>query len=287
MHSQDDYNDHGSVDGGSIVPLEMLQDARTEDMKGDDAPSLSGADMLDDLQEQAAEAMVSREGATLPEVLETSMEDEEEEEHHVDANSGEVVFKDFPRHGGNSFFKYRPKVEEKYERRTGHVFFEKVFIREYNLTVGDNPSCTDSLPIMLDWDHGPVRIWAIDDYEKVKLMFPIPDDAEGMARRLSFDERRQLLIDVADYNDRKIRYEERAYLRQRQADVRAAQEGTGSGSSNFFSFLFSSSSETTSTTASASSSISSNMSSTSSTTTTTSPSSSQDEKDEPPEEKEN
>ena len=149
-----------------------------------------------------------------------------------------VPYRGFPCHNGTPFVIYDPPaktqdepqdLDEMYPYREGHIFFDKVLVREYNLTVGDSPSCTDSLPIMLDWDHGQLRVWNINDYEKVKDMFPIPDDAEGMARRLSFEERRQLLIDVADYNDRKIRYEERSYLRQRQADQRAAQEGPPQG----------------------------------------------------------
>lgn len=149
-------------------------------------------------------------------------------------------FKDFPRHDGTAFFRYRLQdwKESVMESKGRMVSFDKVIIREHNLCPGDNPACSDSLPISLDWDHGPIRVWAIDDFEKVKYMFPIPEDAEGMARRLSWTERRELLMDVGGYSDRDIRLAERTFS-QMLEDDRKQLEGTKTG--GFFSRLFSTS----------------------------------------------
>jgi hypothetical protein len=149
-------------------------------------------------------------------------------------------FKDFPRHDGTAFFRYRLQdwKESVMESKGRMVSFDKVIIREHNLCPGDNPACSDSLPICLDWDHGPIRVWAIDDFEKVKYMFPIPEDAEGMARRLSWTERRELLMDVGGYSDRDIRLAERAFS-QMLEDDRKQLEGTKTV--GFFSRLFSAS----------------------------------------------
>jgi hypothetical protein len=157
------------------------------------------------------------------------------EEH---AQEGEQ-FKDFPRHDGTAFFRYRLqdwKLSASARQTTARVSFDKVIIREHNLCPGDNPACSDSLPIQLDWDHTPVRVWTIDDFEKVKYMFPIPEDAEGMARRLSWTERRELLMDVGEYTDREIRTAEQTFTETLEEDRKAlAAGGQGGG---FFSRLF-------------------------------------------------
>jgi hypothetical protein len=150
-------------------------------------------------------------------------------------------FKDFPRHDGTAFFRYR--LQEWKESVEGGkcraVTFDKVIIREHNLCPGDNPACSDALPISLDWDHGPIRVWAIDDFEKVKYMFPIPEDAEGMARRLSWTERRDLLIEVGGYSDREIKLAEKAHSKMLEEDRKQLDQGKNSNP-GFFSRLFSS-----------------------------------------------
>ena len=140
----------------------------------------------------------------------------------LDATGGDgEEYKDFPRHDGTAFFRYRLQdwKESVNDTKTGRVVtFDKVIIREHNLCPGVNPSCSDSLPISLDWDHGAVRVWAIDDFEKVKYMFPVPEDAEGMARRLSWMERRELLKDVGGYSDIDIRKSELAFSKVLERD---------------------------------------------------------------------
>jgi hypothetical protein len=130
----------------------------------------------------------------------------------LDENPDSSAFKDFTKSDGTSYFCYRVgDWKAACERRSHFVRFDKVMIREHKIVFGDNPSCSDSVPVMLDWNHAPVRLWQVDDFEKVKKMIPVPADAEGMARRLSWVERRELLKEIGGYTDRQIRTEEEKY----------------------------------------------------------------------------
>mmetsp|Transcript_18876 Transcript_18876/g.27151 ORF Transcript_18876/g.27151 Transcript_18876/m.27151 type:complete len:157 (+) Transcript_18876:633-1103(+) len=74
---------------------------------------------------------------------------------------------DFPRIDGTPCFRYSKPTKP---RR--NVTFGKVCRREYSITFGDNPSCEDTMPICLDWCHTEEKVWNLDDFENVKLMFP-------------------------------------------------------------------------------------------------------------------
>ncbi|GKY94423.1 hypothetical protein MPSEU_000408200 [Mayamaea pseudoterrestris] len=45
------------------------------------------------------------------------------------------------------------------------VSFDKILIRNYAQTIGDNPSVSIGTPIQLDWDYEDVHSLSIDDYE--------------------------------------------------------------------------------------------------------------------------
>lgn len=47
------------------------------------------------------------------------------------------------------------------------VSFQNVEIREYNVTVGDNPSCTKGVPISIGWKYNEHNV-ALDDYETAR-----------------------------------------------------------------------------------------------------------------------
>lgn len=52
-------------------------------------------------------------------------------------------------------------------QRTVKIKFDKVTVREYDLTAGDNPSCSSGVPITLSWKYNPiVQEIPIDEYEK-------------------------------------------------------------------------------------------------------------------------
>ena len=47
-----------------------------------------------------------------------------------------------------------------------HVKFQNIEIRNYQMTMGDNPSCTYGPPVSLDWDYDEAHILPLDDYEE-------------------------------------------------------------------------------------------------------------------------
>lgn len=96
--------------------------------------------------------------------------------------------------------------------RTSRVSFGNVEFREYNLVVGDNPSCSDLLPVSLGWDYGPKVSINIDDFENDREHFEKkPTDGEVGCRRLKWHERRQLLIGIFGYTEQELRKLEQAF----------------------------------------------------------------------------
>jgi hypothetical protein len=92
------------------------------------------------------------------------------------------------------------------------VSFGNVEYREYNLVVGDNPSCSDLLPVSLGWDYGPKVSITIDDFENDREQFEQkPADGEAGCRRLKWHERRQLLIGIFGYTEQELRKLEMAF----------------------------------------------------------------------------
>ena len=56
-------------------------------------------------------------------------------------------------------------------RRT--VVFSEIMIREYNVTIGDNPSCSKGAPFSLDWTYNPdTTVSSLDLYEKFRSLNP-------------------------------------------------------------------------------------------------------------------
>jgi hypothetical protein len=71
------------------------------------------------------------------------------------------------------------------------VSFQHVEVREYSITVGDHPFCYDGLPLTLDWEHADsVEIRDIESSRERRGNYRAP-------RRLSFDERRDRLFNMA------------------------------------------------------------------------------------------
>jgi hypothetical protein len=55
-------------------------------------------------------------------------------------------------------------------RTASQVSFKTVEVREYDRTMGDNPSCMSGPPISLDWSYSKESEICIDEHEKVKNM---------------------------------------------------------------------------------------------------------------------
>lgn len=63
-----------------------------------------------------------------------------------------------------------PESLKRVESTASIVSFQSVNVREYDRTIGDNPSCSSGIPISLDWSHSSEVIHKVDDYEKLKYM---------------------------------------------------------------------------------------------------------------------
>jgi hypothetical protein len=55
-------------------------------------------------------------------------------------------------------------------RTSSQVSFKNVEVREYDRTLGDNPSCMSGPPIQLDWSYSKESEICMEEYEKTKSM---------------------------------------------------------------------------------------------------------------------
>ena len=63
----------------------------------------------------------------------------------------------------NVFGKGKEKVVEK---KSKQVSFDTIEIREHNMTLGDNPSCSHGPPLAMEWGHSGRYEMSLDDYEE-------------------------------------------------------------------------------------------------------------------------
>jgi hypothetical protein len=111
------------------------------------------------------------------------------------------------------------------------VSFSTIETREYNITVGDHPLCRDGLPLQLDWDHSEEVVINIKDALLLQAgdeddngtttsdasigstttrssstsILAQREDKYHMPRRLSYEEKRERLISLANYTDQRDR----------------------------------------------------------------------------------
>lgn len=52
------------------------------------------------------------------------------------------------------------------EKKSKRVSFDTIEIREHNLTLGDNPSCSHGPPLVMEWGHSGRYEMSLDDYEE-------------------------------------------------------------------------------------------------------------------------
>mmetsp|Transcript_29964 Transcript_29964/g.42507 ORF Transcript_29964/g.42507 Transcript_29964/m.42507 type:complete len:165 (+) Transcript_29964:135-629(+) len=81
-------------------------------------------------------------------------------------------------------------------REKKRVSFSTLEIREYCLTIGDNPTCIDGLPISLDWEHTEKSTIGIHTYESLKV--------PGYPRKLTFRQRLRRLQRVTGIRDKHL-----------------------------------------------------------------------------------
>ena len=79
-------------------------------------------------------------------------------------------------------------------RRRCLTFNSKVEVREYCITIGDHPLCSDALSLSLDWSHAPAYCKDIALSQNRGYFYQPP-------RRLCQKDRRQRLVKVASFTD--------------------------------------------------------------------------------------
>ncbi|KAL3803807.1 hypothetical protein HJC23_003969 [Cyclotella cryptica] len=79
------------------------------------------------------------------------------------------------------------------------VTFTHVTVREYCLECGDNPSVTAGPPLSLGWEYNKKGTIDIDSFEADKLC-----KIRGECRRLSAEERENLLVNVGGHSHRRV-----------------------------------------------------------------------------------
>lgn len=111
------------------------------------------------------------------------------------------------------------------------VKFDNIVIREYERTVGDNPSCSRGPPISIGWAYIIAHEYPIDDYE---LLIKAPKRSKKEFH-LSADIRTHLLMDEWDCTDEDIRKARRevTYIQYCRAKASFAGVRTASKESNF------------------------------------------------------
>mmetsp|Transcript_8325 Transcript_8325/g.12533 ORF Transcript_8325/g.12533 Transcript_8325/m.12533 type:complete len:181 (-) Transcript_8325:131-673(-) len=68
------------------------------------------------------------------------------------------------------------------------VKFDKVIVRKYEMTVGDNPSCSRGAPICLSWKYDPIHDEIpVDEYETYY-------SSRRKAKKISMEERHMMLV---------------------------------------------------------------------------------------------
>lgn len=63
---------------------------------------------------------------------------------------------------------YQHRRLERTNSNVSTVSFQSVDVREYQQTLGDNPSCTYGPPVSLDWSYTEASSMNLEDYEKVQ-----------------------------------------------------------------------------------------------------------------------
>jgi hypothetical protein len=80
------------------------------------------------------------------------------------------------------------KKKRKMQRSPKRVKFDKIIIREYAVTIGDNPSCSTGAPISLDWKYNAEQELTLNEYEEYV-------DGYSQAKRISIEDRHKMLLE--------------------------------------------------------------------------------------------
>lgn len=83
------------------------------------------------------------------------------------------------------------------------VSFSNLQIREYDVTLGDNPSCSYGPPVSLGWDYSDTEVVPLEKYERARSnKFPRRKPRQLV---LSYNVRKYLLLKTAGYTKAELR----------------------------------------------------------------------------------
>ena len=103
------------------------------------------------------------------------------------------------------------------------VVFGNIQVREYNRTIGDNPSVRVGIPVALDWHFSELPVLSIDEYEGSRPPYKT-------MLRLSSITRRNMLLNVWGYSEEDIasadKEVQKIKRRQSQGSASGAVENT-------------------------------------------------------------
>lgn len=97
-----------------------------------------------------------------------------------------------------------PAAAPPIRRVDSNVSFQSVNVREYDRTIGDNPSCSYGIPISLDWSHSGEVTHKLEDYENLKDMKKAKRPYNFLAR-IPASKRESLVKLNLGYSDEEIK----------------------------------------------------------------------------------
>lgn len=102
-----------------------------------------------------------------------------------------------------SSFLGNPKNETADGEMKPSVSFSNLQIREYDVTIGDNPSCSYGVPISLGWDYQETEVVPLEKYERARSnKFPRRKSRQLV---LSYNVRKYMLLKTAGYTKAELR----------------------------------------------------------------------------------
>lgn len=99
------------------------------------------------------------------------------------------------------------------------VCFASVEVREYTVTIGDHPCCTQGCPLSLDWEYRQGQVTTVEAFESTRAT----KRRHRNCLRTSWEERRDILSQES-ISEWEIRKAQRKLHRARSCDSRLCEK---------------------------------------------------------------
>jgi hypothetical protein len=100
------------------------------------------------------------------------------------------------------------------------VGFASVEVRDYNVTIGDHPCCTQGCPLSLDWEYQQRPLLSVEAFESTRAT----ERRHRHCLRTSWEERRDILSQESMISEGEIRKAQRKLHRARSCDSRLCEK---------------------------------------------------------------